>query len=118
MSAQAILSQVTGDSARARKGDPETSHAAADSNSAEGLEASELEVLTILELFDRPVTDDAIAFEHERRCWRDLPVMQWEASRLRTARKQLAELGRVVQDGEGKTRKGRKAAAWRLAVAS
>ena len=116
MSAPAILSQITGDSARARLTDPETSHAAADSISAEALEESEAEVLDILAEAMHPLTDRQIERDHFDRVWQGAAARKWEPSRLRTARKQLVASGRVVQDGVGRTPSGREAAAWRLAV--
>ncbi|MDN3309591.1 hypothetical protein QWJ90_01465 [Microbacterium oryzae] len=111
----AILSQITGDDARARRSDPGTSHAAADSISAEHLEASEQEVLTILAAADEPLTDQAIAKRHVQRAWQLDGVPLWTDERMRTARAQLTKKGAVVQDGHGKTEKGRRAMAWRLA---
>lgn len=115
MTGPAILSQVTGDSPRARRGDPETSHAAADSISPEALEASEVEVLAILAEAEWPLISDAIAQVNVRRAWQGQAERAWSASRIRTAIKQLAEAGRIVKDGEGLTDSGRRAARWRIA---
>jgi hypothetical protein len=115
VSTPAILSQVTGDTARARRVDPVTSHEAADSISAEHLEASEREVLTILASFDEPVIDQVIVKRHLVRAWQHADVPLWTEQRIRTARVQLTKKGAVVQDGVGRTEKGRKANAWRLA---
>lgn len=114
MTGPAILSQITGDSARARATDPQTSHAAADSISAEGREASELEVLEILSAAERPLTSEQIEARHVHRAWQGEAAMTWTGARLRTALKQLADDGHVVKDGEGRTKSGRRAAAWRL----
>ena len=113
MTGPAILSQITGDSARARATDPETSHAAADSISHAALEASEVEVLEILAAADGPVTAEQIERRNTQRAWQN-GVRAWSGSRIRTALHQLVEKRAVVQDGEGKTASGRRAAAWRL----
>ena len=115
MSTPPILSQIMGDSARARKADPETSHAAADSITAEGREASEVEVLEILRSATEPVTAERIEARHATRALRGESAGAWTGQRLRTALKQLVEDGYVVQDGEGRTRRGRRALTWRLA---
>jgi hypothetical protein len=115
MSAPAILSPVTGDSARARKTDPETSHAAADSITPEGREASELEVLAILQAAEKPITSEQIESRHLTRSWQVAGIHAYTGARLRTALKQLADDGHVVKDGEGRTKSGRRAATWRMA---
>jgi len=114
MTGPAILSQLTGDAARARATDPLTSHAAADSITAEGREASELEVLAILREADGPITAEQIQKRHDNRHWQDLTPHSYTPSRLRTALKQLADDAHVVADGEGRTDSGRRARAWRL----
>jgi hypothetical protein len=116
MSVPVILSPLTGDAARARRTDPETSHAAADSISSEDREASELEVLAILRGADRPLTTEQMEARHAHRAWQGEAPKAWTGSRIRTAVSQLAADGYVVQDGEGKTKSGRRAAAWRLAT--
>ncbi|MBO3663703.1 hypothetical protein [Microbacterium stercoris] len=116
MTGPAILSQITGDSARARVTDPETSHAAADSITTEGREASELEVIAILRDASGPLSSEQIETRHLNRAWQGTAPTTWAGSRLRTALKQLADDGHVVQDGETRTRKGRRAIAWRLTI--
>lgn len=115
MSTPTILSQVTGDAARARKSDPETSHAAADSITAEGREASEYEVLAILQAATTPITAEQIEARHLNRAgWGETPH-HYTASRLRTALKQLADDGLVYRTGvEGRTKSGRRAATWQV----
>lgn len=105
-----------GDTARARKTDPETSHAAADSITPEGREASELEVLTILRAATSPITAEQIEARHTSRAgWGETPH-HYTASRLRTALKQLADDGHVERTVvEGRTKSGRRAATWRIA---
>lgn len=116
MTAPSILSPVTGDSARARKTDPETSHAAADSITPEGREASELEVLTILREADKPITSEQIESRHLTRAWQVTGVHAYTGARLRTALKQLADDHLVERtDVEGRTKSGRRAATWRIA---
>jgi len=113
VSAPVIL--PAGDTARARKTDPVTSHAAADSITPEGREASEHEVLAILADADTPITAEAIASRHLNRAgWGETPH-HYTDSRLRTALKQLADDGLVIRDGEGRTKSGRRAATWRAA---
>lgn len=116
MSAPTILSPVTGDSARARKTDPETSHAAADSITPEGREASELEVLAILADASTPITAEQLESRHVQRAWQGQTGHAYTASRLRTALKQLADDGHVERTlVEGRTKSGRRAATWRIA---
>lgn len=115
MTGPAILSQITGDSPRVRRSDPETSHAAADSIDADALEASEVEVLAILAAAARPMTAAAIERENLERAWQGRTERAWSPSRIRTALRQRARDGDIVQDGEGRTPSGRRAAAWRLA---
>ena len=115
MSVPAILSPLTGDSPRARRNDPETSHAAADSISLSDREASEREVLAILATADRPLTAEQIEDRNAHRAWQGDALRAWSGSRIRTAVRQLADDDRIVQDGEGKTKAGRRAVTWRLA---
>lgn len=114
MSAPAIL--PAGDTARARKTDPVTSHAAADSITPEGREASELEVLAILADETSPITAEQIESRHVQRAWQGQSAHTYTASRLRTALKQLADDGHVIRDGEGRTKSGRRAATWRVTL--
>lgn len=105
---------VPDDTSRARRADPVTSHAAADSITADDREASEREVLEILADAGGPITADAVEQVHEVRTWQGKTPRRWAGSRLRTAIKQLADDGRVVEAGEGKTRSGRRARTWRV----
>lgn len=115
MSTPTILSQITGDSARTRETDPATSHEAADSISREALEDSEREVLTILAECPLPQTDEALTEHHEARAFLGLAARTYTPARLRTARAQLVELGRVVEGAErGRTKTGRSARTWTL----
>lgn len=116
MSTPMILSQVSGDSARARLTDPTTSHQAADSISTEALEASEIEVLEVLAASRTPLSGEQIEAKHLERARLifDGPDRLYSGSRLRTALKQLAKAGRVVPDGETRTKSGRRAVTWRI----
>lgn len=115
MTTTPILSTLTGDNPRARRSDPVTSHEAADSITIDALEASEVEVLTILGTVSRPITADEIIRSHGIRAWSGDAERAWTDSRIRTAISQLRKTGRVVADGRGKTRTGRSAEALRLA---
>lgn len=112
MTKPAILSTITGDSARARTSDPTTSHEAADSISAAALEDSEREVLTIVRKAEAPVCAEQIEERHLRRFWQGDTADHWKPSRLRTALKQLVDAGAIVQQGETLTDSGRHARAW------
>lgn len=113
MSAPAIL--PTGDNPRVRKSDPETSHAAADSITPEGREASELEVLAILGAATSPITAEQVEARHTSRAGWGETAHHYTASRLRTALKQLAGDGLVERTlVEGRTKSGRRAATWQI----
>jgi len=92
--------------AHARRSDPETSHAAAASLSADRLRASQQEVLTIVRL-DGPIHDErlvAIA--------RTVGLAQ-SVSGLRTRRSELVALGLVKDSGQRVTlRSGRASILW------
>ena len=105
---------AAGDSPRVRANDPETSHAAAESISFAALEASEVEVLVILDAATGPMTDAQIERAHAQRAWQGLAERIWSPPRLRTARKQLVDDGKVARAGEGRSATGRRAGAWVL----
>lgn len=109
-----ILSPITGDSARARRSDPLTSHEAADRVSAAAREASEREVVAILAAADEPITSESIIRRHAHRVWGGQAPREWPDSRIRTALAQLHEKGVVVHDGWRKNKSGYRAMAWRL----
>lgn len=97
-------------SANARSTDPLTSHEAADLSDTA---ASQLEVMRILEHASRPLSDGEIYREHLA-----APVLNpwsFSDSRLRTARHELVEDGRVVEAGVGRTSKGRRCKTWAVA---
>lgn len=113
MSAPSIVTE--GDTARARKTDPVTSHEAADSITLEGREASELEVLTILRAATSPITAEQIESRHTSRAGWGETSHHYTASRLRTALKQLADDNLVERTlVEGRTKSGRRAATWQI----
>ncbi|MFC7431017.1 MULTISPECIES: hypothetical protein [unclassified Agrococcus] len=116
MTKPAILSSITGDSARARRTDMVTSHAAADSISSQALEDREREVFAILDEAGRPLTDQEIEQIHDERVRLLGPDFRHSPSGLRTARKQLTEGGVIEQDGWSRTLSKRDAATWRIAV--
>lgn len=109
----AIHSAITGDSPRARRADPVTSHDAAD-KTVRKAEASQAEVLRILNDFG-PLPDFAIANRHAEHCrsigWPehiaaatggpvDVDAVMFSTQRLRTARAELVQLGRVEDANE------------------
>lgn len=114
MSAPVILSQVTGDSARARRSDRRTSHAAADSISARSRVASAAEVALILASSVAPLAAFEIADIHDGRFAARATPRRWSHSRLRTALHELSEQGVVEEAGETATPSGRRALTWRL----
>lgn len=115
MSKPAILSQLTGDSARARRTDTETSHKAADSITREATEDREFEVLAILSLAKHPLSDADIHEHHEARYHFGLANFSYEPSSTRTARKQLHALEYVALSATTvRSKKGREAQAWEI----
>lgn len=105
------------DSPRARRTDPTTSHAAADSISAHALEDREREVLAILRGASRPVSAQQVEDEHERRVWHSGGTVQrYSPSGIRTALSQLTEAGVLEPAGETRTASGRRATTLRLVV--
>jgi hypothetical protein len=102
-----MLPMVWPDAPNARRTDPETSHAAADSNDTAG---SRLAVRAVLEGTKKPLADFQIHQAH-RLYFRN----PYTESRLRTARHELAEAGEVVADGTTRTPTGRRSTTWRLA---
>lgn len=114
MSAPAILSQLTGDGARARRGDKRTSHAAADSITAGSLVASTTEVAAILASSGSPLAAFEISDIHDGRFAARVTQRRWSHSRLRTAIHELSEQGVVEEAGETITPSGRRAVTWRV----
>lgn len=93
------------DSPRARADDPLTSHAAADTNDTAG---SRRAVLLILAAYGRPLADHEIEAIHTEAGGR------YTGQRLRTARAELVDIGRVRQHAEALTPKGAACWTWRL----
>lgn len=98
-----------------RATDPTTSHQARDSISVEALAESQQEVLAILNLYGPQADHDTLTL-HELRHGLGQTAFKLSGSRLRTARKELAELGLVVKtDGHALTDTGRRADVWGVA---
>lgn len=98
---------------RARRRDPETSHAAA--RSVTGLNEKRQAVLDLLTVHG-PMTDERLAFEYRTRtteCGGMLPVQS--SSGLRTRRAELVDLGLVKMVGESHLATGRRARVWGVA---
>lgn len=94
------------DSPRARRGDPLSSHEAADTNDTAG---SRRAVLLIMQAFRQPLPDHEIERIHDESGGR------YTGQRLRTARCELVDMGVVVDSGEGSlTPKGRRCKTWAL----
>jgi hypothetical protein len=88
---------MEGDTARVRPGDSLSSHLAADSITPEGLRFSQQHVLLDVQKHGR-----AAAWQIQERAGK------WSDSRLRTALKELEELGQVVRFKQtGRTPRGR-----------
>lgn len=94
------------DEPRARRSDPLTSHAAADTNDTAG---SRRAVLLILQAYRRPLADYEIERIHDEAGGR------YTGQRLRTARSELVKSGAVVLAPETtQTPHDRKAQTWAL----
>jgi len=93
---------MAGDSPRVRKDAPLTSHAAADSITVDGRKGSQAFVLNDLCMNGR-----SGAWQVEERA--ELGRSNWSPSRIRTAIKELEELGQISRvSGSGVTPRGRK----------
>ena len=98
MAPPAIESTTTGEAASVRESDPLTSHRAAD-RAMKKAEASQLEVVEILREHG-PLANFEIEAIHAERCTAlGLDAPHFSGSRLRSARKELAELGVVEPTG-------------------
>lgn len=105
---------ATWDKARARRNDPDTSHAAA--QSVRGLTGKQTAVLTCLKRAARPLTDQEMALLYEAlRTDEEWP--EQSPSGLRTRRKELVEKGHVVSIGKRRLDTGRLARTWTYAGA-
>jgi len=93
---------MAGDNPRVRKDAPLTSHQAADSITADGRKGSQTFVLN-----DLRVNGRSGAWQVEERA--ELARSNWSPSRIRTAIKELEELGSIIRvSGVGVTPRGRK----------
>ena len=110
MNVSDVLRRMVGSAltAKARKGDLDTSHEAARTVRMGRNHAAVLEVLRDL----GPVTDEKLVAEYEaRRCdYRDVPVQS--ASGIRSRRAELADLGLVEARGRARSASGRRAYLW------
>lgn len=95
--------------AKARTTDPETSHAAAESLSADDLRDSQADVLLFFNSYQNGMTDEEFVD-------RALSAgMSQSRSGLRTRRSELVDLGLMEDAGERReTRSGREAIVWRV----
>lgn len=110
MSTPAILSTLTGDSARARRTDGATSHEAADSISRKAREDSAREVLVILATAQHPLTAEEIQEHHEARAFMGQAERSYSPSRIRTGLRQLRDDEQVEpSEQRGVTKSGRSA---------
>lgn len=115
MSTVPMVGVLDGHHPDSRLTDPETSHAARDSITWEALAESQAEVLAILHMYG-PQADHDILTIHEFRHARGIARFEFTGQRLRTARNELVEFGRVVQTaGEARTPSGRRAKVWGIA---
>lgn len=96
-------------SARARRTDPETSHAAA--ASAGDLNDNQRAVSTVLRLADRPLLDEELVREYGAR-QRALHLPRQSESGLRSRRAELAAKGRLVQGEKKRMATGRLGRTW------
>lgn len=93
-----------------RKSDPITSRLAALSIAPESISDCKGR---ILELLQKPMTDEQLVEAYDQPVWREIPSQS--PSGIRSRRASLAEAGLVVQRGFSKTRSGRQAIVWGLA---
>lgn len=99
------------DTPRARRTDPVESHKAADTSDVAG---SRREVLSWLAFHPDGLTDHQLEDLHVR-SRRAAGHAPYTGARLRTARAELVEHGRVTEAGKGLSPSGRPARIWKLA---
>jgi hypothetical protein len=99
------------DTPRARRGDPVESHNAADTSDVAG---SRREVLSWLTFHPEGLTDHQLEELHVR-SRRAAGHAPYTGARLRTARAELVEHGRVLEAGKGVSPSGRPARIWAIA---
>ncbi len=102
--------------ARARRTDPETSHAAARSLSVRTLRRSQRAVLEVFERFPPGMTDsDLLTVYRTYRATPGVHVPRQSASGLRTRRHELVTAGLLVDSGRReRLRGGRRSIVWRV----
>lgn len=105
---------MVGDSARTRRSDPVTSHEAADSTT-NSIHFSQVYVYDTLRWHGPFADHELVEFHEDEAAHAPYNVPQkYSASRLRSARAELVEQGRVVFTGEFVlTDSGRRAKVWR-----
>jgi hypothetical protein len=96
--------------ARARHTDPDTSHAAA--KSVGPLTANQTAVMQVLRLLGRPVTDEDLVSEYQKR-YKGLKLPQQSESGIRSRRNELDKRhGKLEQGDKQKISTGRMARTW------
>jgi hypothetical protein len=114
------------DKARARHGDPDTSHHAA--LTIDNLSDRQMAVLTVAEMFGEPFTYDDLIWRYDcrrvdgrfplhvqARLGRDYELPAQEPSSIRSRCAELRRAGFIVQDGRGESYAGRPCNTWRVA---
>jgi hypothetical protein len=102
--------------AYARRTDPETSHAAAASIGEDSLRASQAAVLAVLRTHG-PLVDVELDEMYDQMRIDGWPIPEQSPSGLRTRRRELVDLGFVIDTGErGMLESGRRAILWRAAT--
>jgi hypothetical protein len=108
-----VVDSMGGFSADTRLTDPTESHAARDSISTVALAESQAEVLAILHLYG-PQPDHEIVTLHELRAAMGHTLFTLSGSRLRTARHELEQLGKIMESGSAVTSTGRRTRVWKV----
>jgi hypothetical protein len=114
------------DKARARHGDPDTSHHAA--LTVDNMNDRQMAVLTVAEMFGEPFTYDDLIWRYDcrrvdgrfplhvqARLGRDYELPAQEPSSIRSRCAELRRAGFIVQDGRGESYAGRPCNTWRVA---
>jgi hypothetical protein len=102
------------DSPRVRETDPVTSHQAADGNTTTVVEVRDLVIFLLREF--GALTDEELIDHADMLAGGYSLTKRWSPSRLRTARHELTETGRVIATHETRPSKyGRDMSVWALA---
>jgi hypothetical protein len=114
------------DQARARHGDPDTSHHAA--LTIDNMNDRQMAVLTVAEMFGEPFTYDDLIWRYDcrrvdgrfplhvqARLGRDYELPAQEPSSIRSRCAELRRAGFIVQDGRGESYAGRPCNTWAVA---